>query len=164
MSFPDRNVAASAYKRCPSWAGYRALPSSPFETLALSNAAELVGVARPRCGGSVTRESDISNGENGDISIGDLQYVVRGIALMEPIRDNDCAPRPLADHASAIIPSSVAVSKEWVNGGGRSWPAKHIVLSSYLDQCGLVTASAMALTRQGFRTKQTSLGTSSWPT
>src|SRR3954470_11338773 len=53
-------------------AGYRALPSSPFETLALSSAAELVGVARPRCGGSVTRESDISNGENGDISIGDL--------------------------------------------------------------------------------------------
>jgi hypothetical protein len=52
---------------------YRALPSSPFETLALSSAAELVGVARPRCGGSVTRESDISNGENGDISIGGLQ-------------------------------------------------------------------------------------------
>ena len=44
----------------------------PFETLALSSAAELVGVARPRCGGSVTRESDISNGENGDISIGGL--------------------------------------------------------------------------------------------
>src|SRR3954447_25031535 len=72
MSFPDRNVAASAYKRCPSWTGYRALPSSPFETLALSSAVELVGVARPRCAGSVTRESDISNGENGDISIGDL--------------------------------------------------------------------------------------------
>ena len=89
---------------------------------------------------------------------------IAAFALMEPVRDNDCAPRPLADHASAIIPSSVAVSKEWVNGGGRSWPAKHIVLSSYLDQCGLVTASAMALTRQGFRTKQTSLGTSSWPT
>src|SRR4051794_35175438 len=55
-----------------SWAGYRALPSSRFETLAPSSAAELVGVARPRCGGSVTRESDISNGENGDISIGGL--------------------------------------------------------------------------------------------
>src|SRR4051794_14875717 len=56
-----------------SWAGDRALPSSPFETLALSSAAELVGVAQPRCGGSITRESDISNGENGDISIGRLQ-------------------------------------------------------------------------------------------
>src|SRR3954470_15206891 len=64
--------------------GYRALPSSPFETLALSSAAELVGVARPRCGGSVTRESDISNRENGDISIGDLQTQFRGSAFMEP--------------------------------------------------------------------------------
>jgi len=59
-------------KRCHSWAGYRTLPSSPFKTLALSSAAELVGVARPRCGGSVTRESDLSNGENDDISIGRL--------------------------------------------------------------------------------------------
>src|SRR3954447_3294275 len=86
MSFPDRNVAASAYKRCPSWTGYRALPSSGFETLALSSAAELVGVARPRCGGSVTRESDISNGENGDISIGGLQPTPRRSAIMERFR------------------------------------------------------------------------------
>jgi hypothetical protein len=33
--------------------------------------AELVGVAQPRCGGAFM--SDISNGESGDISIGDLQ-------------------------------------------------------------------------------------------
>src|SRR4051794_11461608 len=66
-----------------SWAGYRALPSSPFETLALSSAAELVGVARPRCGGSVTRESDISNGENGDISIGRLHPPFRVRAITE---------------------------------------------------------------------------------
>src|SRR3954470_12887052 len=72
-------------------AGYRALPSSRFETLALSSAAELVGVARPRCGGSVTRESDISNGENGDISIGDLHargrlVCRRGIMELHPSR------------------------------------------------------------------------------
>src|SRR3954454_1385983 len=70
-----RNPQSESIARSPyhSWAGYRALPSSRFETLALSSAAELVGVARPRCAGSVTRESDISNGENGDISIGRLQ-------------------------------------------------------------------------------------------
>src|SRR4051794_21315233 len=38
--------------------------------LAWSSAAELVRVAQPRCGGPIM--SDISNGESGDICIGDL--------------------------------------------------------------------------------------------
>src|SRR4051794_41987291 len=71
------DYAALTFQPPPRRHRYRALPSSPFETLALSSAAELVGVARPRCGGSVTRESDISNGENGDISIGRLKPASR---------------------------------------------------------------------------------------
>src|SRR3954454_13161133 len=98
-----RNPQSESIARSPyhSWAGYRALPSSPFETLALSSAAELVGVARPRCAGSVTRESDISNGENGDISIGRLQRVVLPNApqAAKPLRLNvpvllEHAPEP----------------------------------------------------------------------
>ena len=41
---------------------------------------------------------------------------------------------------------------------------KHVALASQLDQWGLVTASAMASTRQGFGTKVMSAGTSFGPT
>src|SRR3954454_25163523 len=76
-----------------SWARYRVLPSSPFETLAPSSAAELVGVARPRCGGSVTRESDISNGERGDISIGGLHPCLRTAVAATLHERHACATR-----------------------------------------------------------------------
>ena len=50
--------------------------------------------------------------------------------------------------------------KKWLAEEDAYADKKHVALQSQLDQWGLVTASAMASTRQGFGTKATLAGTS----
>src|SRR3954451_12618926 len=74
------------------------------------------------------------------------------------------AKRPSSKSVQARTGPSLAVRKELVNEGRRSWPAEKIVLPSHLDQAYWMIAPAMSSTRQGFGTKGMWAGTSFGPT